>query len=140
MLIEFRDNLLKGILMVSSIDTALSGIFASSKLLEVSANNLANQFSTQTLQNGQISNTPYIPQKVDQISLSSGGVLAQVGNVNPATTTVPDPQGNGTIQQPNVDTANELIQQHIASYDFKANLKTIQTQDNLLKSLLDIVS
>ena len=125
--------------MMSPINTDLSGLNAASKRLEVSAHNIANQFSTQSVINGKTSDTPYTPQRVDQISLSSGGVLAKASHVNPATTTVSDGQG-GTTQQPNVDPANELIQQNIAAYDFKANLKTIQTQDNVLKSLLDIVS
>ncbi len=124
--------------MVSSIDTALSGLNAASKRLEVSANNLANQFSTKSVTDGKVSDTPYSAQRVDQISLSSGGVTTQVSNTNPATNTVADPQG-GLQQVPNVDTANELIQTKLASYDFKANLKTIQAQDNMFKNLLDII-
>jgi flagellar basal-body rod protein FlgC len=125
--------------MVSSIDIALSGINAASRRLEVSANNLANQFSTKTISGGQVSDTPFKAQRIDQISLSNGGVLAQVSNANPATTNTADGQG-GLREVPNVDTANELIQTKLASYDFKANLKTIQTQDEIFKSLLDILS
>ncbi len=126
--------------MVSSIDISLSGLNASSKRLEVSANNIANQFSTKSADSsGQVSDTPYTPQRVDTISLSSGGVAAQVNNINPASTAAPDAEGNIT-QQPNVDQADQLVQLNIASYDFKANLKAIQAQDNNFKSLLDILS
>ena len=125
--------------MVSSIDIALSGINSASRRLEVSANNLANQFSTKTLSNGQVSDTPFNALRIDQVSLSGGGVSTQVSNANPATTTLADGQG-GTQEVPNVDTARELIQIKLASYDFKANLKTIEAQDDLLKNLLDIVS
>lgn len=125
--------------MASSFDISLSGINAASKRLEVSANNIANQFSTKTLKNGEASDKPYTPQRVDQVSLSTGGVQAQANNVNPPTVTAPDAQGNPT-QQPNVDQAEQLVQQNIASYDFKANLKSIQVQSDIMKSLLDIKS
>lgn len=126
--------------MVSAIDSALSGIAAASKRIQVSANNLANQNSTQTNNNGQITDQPYTPQRVDQISLSNGGVQAIVKDVNPATVDVPDLQTGQLTKSPNVDTANELIQMQLASYDFKANLKTIKVQDELFKNLLDIQS
>ena len=125
--------------MVSSIDIALSGLNAAGRRLEVSANNLANQFSTKSIVNGQQTDSPYQPQKVDQISLSTGGVITQVNNATPATVTVPDLQGAGaTTEAPAVDQATEIVQQLMASYDFKANLKTIKVQDDLFKSLLDI--
>ena len=126
--------------MVSAVDISLSGLNAASKRLEVSANNIANQFSTKSTDaNGNVTNTPYTPQRVDTISLSTGGVQAQANNVSPASTAAPDAEGN--LQQvPNVDQADQLVQQNIASYDFKANLKAIKVQDDIMKSLLDITS
>jgi len=127
--------------MVSAIGSALSGLNASETRLDVSANNIANQSSKGSIVNGKKTDTPYTPQRVDQVSLSSGGVLAQVSNANPQNTNAPGSQGNGAAQQqPSADQADQLVQQNIAAYDFKANLKTIQTQDNIIKSLLDIVS
>lgn len=125
--------------MVSAINSALSGLNAASKRLEVSANNIANQFSTKSVIDGKVTDTPYALQRVDQVSLSNGGVLAKVSNATPATTTVADQQG-GTTELPNVDQTDALIQQNLAAYDFKANLKTIKAQDNMLKNLLDIFS
>jgi len=126
--------------MVSAIDSAVSGLAASSRKIQVSANNIANQFSTKSVIDGQTVDTPYVPQRVDQVSLSNGGVQAQVRDVNPATTTIPDTQNGGLQEVPNVDLANELIQMQVASYDFKANLKSIKVQDNIFKSVLDIIS
>lgn len=131
--------------MVSAINSALSGLAAASKRIEVSANNIANQFSTQSIVDGQVTNNPYTPQRVDQISLSNGGIETKVKDVNPPTTPVYDPENpsadaSGVVQLPNVDQAEQLIDQKIASYDYKANLKTIQVQDDLNKSLLDIIS
>jgi flagellar basal body rod protein FlgC len=125
--------------MVSAINTALSGLIAASTELNVSANNIANQFSTKTNNNGQVTNTPYVPQKVDQVTLSTGGVQAVVNNVNPPTVPTINPNNpNGVSQLPNVDTAQELVNQQIASESYQANLKTIQIANQTLQSLLDI--
>lgn len=129
--------------MVSSINTALSGLNAASKRLAVSSNNIANQNSTKSLENGQTVDKPYVPQRVEQISLENGGVKTVVKDVDPATVTQfdpdnPDADANGGIQVPNVSLESEIINQKIATYDYKANLKTLKVQDDLLKSLLDI--
>jgi flagellar basal-body rod protein FlgC len=130
--------------MVSAINNALSGLFAAGRRLEVSANNIANQFSTKSRIDGETVNTPYIAQQVDQISLSNGGVTTQVRDVDPKTITIPDTNNpeaseDGTIQAPNVNLEKELINTLVASYDYKANLKTIKVQKDLDKSLLDIL-
>ncbi|MFW0777016.1 MAG: flagellar basal body rod protein FlgC [Rickettsiales bacterium] len=120
--------------MVSPINTALSGLAAASTRIAVSTENVANQFSKN-----------YVPKQVDQVTLSAGAVRAVVKDVDPATTPIfnpsdPDADVNGTVQLPNVDLANELVNQSIASYDYKANLQSIKAADNLQKSLLDILS
>ncbi len=131
--------------MSSAINTALSGLNAASKRLENSANNIANQFSTSTSLNGVTSNTPYVPTDIDQVSLSAGGVQALVKQRENATTQAYDPTNpaaneDGLVTYPNVDTAQELISQQVAAYDFKANLKTIKVADEMQQSLLDIIS
>jgi flagellar basal-body rod protein FlgC len=131
--------------MVSSINTALSGLAFAGKRLEAGASNIANQFSTKSKVNGQTVDQPYTPKRVQGVSVEGGGVQSVVTDVTPATTTVFDPQhpdadANGAVQFPNVDIAAELVNQKIASYDYKANLKTIKVADELHKSLLDILS
>jgi len=59
--------------MSSAIDTALSGMAAASRRVEVSAGNIANQQSTATSVNGVTTNKSYIPQDVVQISLGARG-------------------------------------------------------------------
>ena len=120
--------------MVSPINSALAGISAATKRLEVSADNIANQFSSN-----------YVPKKVDQVSLSNGAIQSLVKPVNNPTVLVPDPDApdagaDGFVRLPNVDIANELVNQAIAAYDYKANLKTIQIARKLDESLLDIFS
>ena len=131
--------------MVSAIDSALSGLAASSRRIAVSANNVANQFSTQSRVDGQVTNTPYTPQRVDTISQVTGGVKTQVRDVPHPVIRAYDPDNvaadeTGFVDTPNVDVAEEMIKQRIASYDYKANLKTIQINNNLEKNLLDIIS
>ncbi len=130
--------------MVSSaFNVSLSGLAAASKRLEISANNVANQFSTKTIVDGKTVDKPYTPQKVDLLSLSGGGVQAQVSNVNPATVKEFNPQADnadsqGVSERPNVDPAEEFANQLIASQTYKANLKAIRTQSEIFKNLLDI--
>jgi flagellar basal-body rod protein FlgC len=131
--------------MVSAINSALSGIDAAERRIQNSANNIANQFSTRTIVDGQVTNQPFVPQRIQQVSGAGGSVLTVRSNVEPATVAVFDPSNpeanaEGIVQFPNVDVAQELVSMQIASYDFKANLKTIKVEDNMQKSLLDIIS
>ena len=125
--------------MVSGINASVSGLTASAKRIEVAANNIANQNSTKTVENGQTVDKPFVPQRVDLVSLSNAGVAAQVKDVENPTTQVPDGNG-GLIESPNVDTARQLVDIKLASYDFKANIKAIQVQQKAEESLLDILS
>ena len=120
--------------MLSPIGSALSGLSAASTRVSVAADNIANQFSKD-----------YVPKQVTQVSLQTGGTQARVLDVTPATTPVfnpSDPEANadGTVSFPNVDLATELVNLTIASYDYKANLKSIKVANELHKSLLDIFS
>lgn len=131
--------------MVNAINSALSGLKAASKRIAVSAQNIANQHSTKTVVNGQVSNTPYIAQRVDQVSLSGGGVQVIARDVNPPSATVfdpdnPDADANGAVAVPNVSLEDEAINQKLASTAYKANLNVIKVQDTLDQSLLDILS
>lgn len=119
--------------MVSAINSAVSGFNASSKVIATSANNVANEFSKQASENGKPSTKPFIAQRVDQVSLSNGGVQTVSRPVEP-----PTRKGFDGSDQPNVSEDKELITQHIAAYNAKAELKAIKVQQNLDKALLDI--
>lgn len=131
--------------MVSSISTSLSGLEAAGKRIENAASNLANKFSTSTQVNGVTTSEPYLPQDIVQISEAGGGVRAYQRPANNPTIEQYDPQSveaddSGFVSIPNVDDAKQLVDQQIASYDFKANLKAIKVASNLEQSLLDITS
>ena len=130
--------------MVSGISAALSGYDAAMTRLDVSASNIANQSSTQrTDQNGGTVNAPYVPQQVVQSSNANGGVTTSTQPVNPASVSQYDPSNpganaQGIVQTPNVDLAQQLINTNVASYDAQANLKMIQTQNDMMQQVLNI--
>ncbi len=96
---------------MSTITTALSGLNAASLRLDTHANNIANSL------------TPgYQRQTVVQQALPGGGVAASVARA----------------EAPGESLANDLVGQISASYDYKANLKVVKTQDELMGSLLDL--
>ena len=131
--------------MSTAIDSALSGLAVASKRIDIAASNLANQSSTATQVNGVTTNQPYIPKDVVQISLGAGGVRAEVRDANNTAVKHHDPESPqadeyGFVATPNVDTAEQLVKMQIASYDFKANLKSIKIADRLQQNLLDMLS
>ena len=131
--------------MSTAIGSALSGLAAASKRIEVSAANLANQSSTATQIGGVTTNKPYIPKDVVQISLGAGGVRPEVRDTGNPVVKYHDPQNpqadkNGFVDTPNVDTADQLVKMQIASYDYKANLKAIKIADRMEQNLLDMLS
>lgn len=93
---------------ISSI--AVSGVQAASTRLNVSAHNVAN------------ANTPDFRKQVVQQSQEAAGVVTTIGKA----------------EEVGVDLAAELVAQQAASYDFKANLRTLRTQEEMMGSLLDI--
>lgn len=105
--------------------TALSGMKAAEKKLEIASNNIANQESKD-----------YRAQDVVQLSQAAGGVRAEVVERNPATVEVAGDEGLET--RPNVQTDVELANTQMVTYSFEANLKVLQRQREMDKSLLDI--
>ena len=130
--------------MINSLGIPLSGLMAASKRLENSANNTANEFSTHSNINGETVPEPYRPTQVDQASLEPGGVRTITREVDPASVSRYDPENSaadadGITQYPNVNRESEVVNQKLATYDFKANLNVIKAQDNMMKGLLDIL-
>ena len=123
--------------MTSIANVALSGYDVAAKKIAVSANNVANQFSTSRVENGKVVNEPYQPQRVEAISQEEGGVRARVVDKNPAA--LEAPTAGGELQQvPNVDTAEELVNAKIATYDARANLAVIRAESKLQDYVIDI--
>ena len=131
---------------MSILSIATSGLAAASLRLQVSANNVANISST-----GPLPDAPnaggfppaYAAERVDQVEVPGGGTAATVGTASPSFVSQYDPTApfadtNGLVAAPNVDLANEAVQQITARIEFEANAKVIQTESEKLKTLLDI--
>ena len=136
---------------MSSISTiALSGMNAASRRLEVSASNVANVTSTGALPDadGTVpAGAPraYTPLELVQTANADGGTETTVTTVTPSTTAVSDPQApfanqNGLVAAPNVDLAQEMINQLMASYSFAANATVMKADDRMTGALLDITA
>ncbi len=94
---------------ISSI--AVSGVQAAATRMDASAHNIAN------------AQTPgFQRQQVQLRSQETAGVVATVGKA----------------QEVGADLAADLVDQKAASYQYRANLRTIQTDAQMLGSLLDV--
>jgi flagellar hook protein FlgE len=94
---------------ISSI--AISGLNAASARLGVAAHNVANAV------------TPaFHRQEVQQSTQAGGGVATRVAQV----------------RQPGSDLAADMVGQKVALYSFKANLRTLQVEHEMLGTLLDL--
>jgi flagellar basal-body rod protein FlgC len=127
---------------------ALSGMNVATLRLRVSAGNVANALSDGPLPgSADAASFPsaYVPLRVDQIATAGGGTNATVAAVSPATVPAYDPaapyaDANGMVASPNVDFANELIQQLLARYTFAANALVVRADTQLSAALFDITA
>lgn len=134
--------------MNSILSIASSGMTAAMRRLEVSAGNVANALSDGPLPSADAAarakyHAAYVPQRVDQIATADGGTAAVVSDVSPGTVATFDPtapyaDAEGMVASPNVNFANEAIQQIIARYTFAMNAAVERTYERMMKSLLDI--
>ena len=132
--------------MTQVLSTALSGLTAQAKKLEVSASNVANVRSL-GVQPGSSQAQPgeFVPQQTALISTAGGGVRAEAVPVSPASVLsyepgAPGADGNGLVARPNVSLEQEIVTQIEAQRAFEANLRVIEAEDELLGELLDIRS
>lgn len=106
---------------MDGFSTALSGLNAATTRIANSANNIAN------------ANTPnFKATDAVQRSADNGGVIVDIRERQPATLD----SAEGKV--PNVSLEQEVVNTVTAENDFKANLRVLQVQKELSKSLLDI--
>ena len=115
--------------MISAIHTALSGLAAFGKQIEVVAHNIAN-----------INTDGFKKSRTEFVEASRGGVLPVVKKDDSSGPTVLRDTGGNQImvELSNVDLGEETVQQLVAQRGFEANLQTLRTEDSLLGSILDI--
>lgn len=115
--------------MISAIHTALSGLAAIGKQIEVVAHNVAN-----------VNTEGFKKSRTEFVEIPNGGVLPVVEKDEASGPTVlRDTGGNQTMAElSNVDLGEEAVQQIVAQRSFEANLQTVRTGDALLGSILDM--
>jgi flagellar basal-body rod protein FlgC len=116
--------------MISALSASVSGVKAFEKKLDVTANNIAN-----------VNTDEFKKQRALLSEGDNGGVKVEISQVD-------DPGypkesvANGEVveaESSNVDLAEELTEMIPTQAGYDANLKVVQTEDELLGSLLDIV-
>lgn len=130
--------------MIGAISTALTGLIASSKKVEVSASNIANMGSAGSLDPANPVR-PYQALTTVQTTNGTGGVTAgnipkQPGVVNAYAPDSPFANAEGMVGVPDVDLAEEAVNLKIAELTYKANigvLKTAMEMSEDLNGLLD---
>lgn len=115
--------------MISAIHTALSGLSAFAKQIEVVAHNVAN-----------VNTDGFKKSETAFVEAQGGGVLPVVQKDNSAGPTVLKNTANGPaqVELSNVDLGEETVSQIIAQRAFEANLHSLKTSDAMLGTLLDI--
>jgi flagellar basal-body rod protein FlgC len=134
--------------MNSILSIASSGMTAAMRRLEVSASNVANAMSDGPLPSADAATqakypAAYVPKQVGQVETAGGGTTAVVSDVSPSSIASYDPNApfadaQGMVASPNVDFANEAVQQIISRYTFAMNAVVARTYEQMMKSLLDI--
>jgi flagellar hook protein FlgE len=115
--------------MISAVHTALSGLTAFAKQIDVVAHNVAN-----------VNTDGFKKSEAAFVEAQGGGVLPVVQKDNSAGPTVlkNTAQGPAQVELSNVDLGEETVSQIIAQRGFEANLRTLKTADAMLGTLLDI--
>ena len=115
--------------MISSMQSALSALQAFGTRIQSNANNIANS-KTEGFKRTRVTLEEMDPH----------GVKAQVERVTTPGPRVYENTTNGLelIEQSNVELSSELPDMMLNTHYYKANLKSLQTADELLRSVLDI--
>ena len=115
--------------MVNTVyNAAISGLQAASLKLKVSANNVANA-NTDGYQKQQV--TPRTGTYGVEVKVEKVSAVESPNNIQTGGEPIPDAPTN-------VDVAEELLEMKAAQNLFEANLKTLNTNDNMLGRILDI--
>jgi len=134
--------------MSSILSIAASGMMAATQRLQISAENVATAASDGPLPSAGAAAQAQYPAAygalaVDQTATADGGTSAVIVDVQPATVASYDPTApyadpSGEVAAPNVDDANEAMQQATATYSFAMNAVVMRAYSQMMQTLLDI--
>ena len=112
--------------MIAGIWASLAGLFAFEKRLGYTANNIANSNS-----DGYKKVNPVITEDANGLPRVEPSVVDTPGFIIH--------EGDGSFRElSNVDLSGEIPQLIISQRGYEANLKALETESELLKSILDI--
>ena len=117
--------------MINPVGSSLSALAAFQKKIDVTANNIANVL-TDDFKKSRTTITEGNPNGVD-------AVVGRVDTPGIPKTTIRNDTLT-TVESSNVDLAEELPELMLAKSAYRANLKTLKIQDDMMGSLLDIFS
>lgn len=117
--------------MLSGISSGLSALNAIATRAQSTANNTAN-----------VNTDGFKKTRVTMVEAEPQGVTTNVQRVETPGPMLYEPtqEGQVLVEKSNVDLAEELPRMMLDRRAFQANIKTIQAQDDMLGSLLDIKS
>lgn len=134
--------------MINALSNAISGLFASQKRLEVSAQNIANagnagkttgDSGTKSYNARTVIQTPLVDQDGQVI-----GTQATPTEKNPPTQTVYNPSSpladdSGYITIPNVNLVEEALHISLAGLTFEANARIINAVEDLSLATINLI-
>lgn len=117
--------------MISSISRTVSALRAYQQKMEVTADNIAN-----------VGTERFKKSSATAIEGSKGDVQLNIKPVNTEGYRYHEFEGDKMVEKEgsNVDLGKEIPEMMITQRVYEANLKTLQTHDSMLGSLLDIIS
>jgi len=115
--------------MISAYQSALSALSSYGTRIQSNANNIANS-NTEGFKKTRVTLSETVPQ----------GVSANVEKINSPGAIVFEETGDGEnmVELSNVDLAQEIPDMMVNAQTYKANLKTIETVEEMTSSLLDL--
>lgn len=121
---------------------ALTGVQAATRRFEAAASNIANRDTIGT-PSGATDSAPYVPREVRRTALATGGVAAGIGPSSRAALLQHQPgsplaDAKGYVAAPDIDLISEFVDIVSASYSFSANLRVLETDNRMMKDVLDI--
>lgn len=116
--------------MLEAMNTALSALGGYLKKQDVTANNVANA-----------NTNDFKKSRADFEETSPAGVKVTISRMDtPGTPLPPDEVIGAGHEMSNVDVAEEVVDLITTQHGFEANAKTVQTESEMQKTLLDIIA
>lgn len=125
---------------------SMTGLAAAQAQLQVSASNLANMDDSAPLPGSGIKGpAPFVPTRVQTVSLGSGGVQAQLSAADPASTPAYRPDSpyadrRGMVAKPNVDPVREMVGRMRAMQQYRASAAMLAANDRMQRSALKMLA